>query len=88
MDARKLTALRYIQLKIALVVRVGRPSRCHLDYRHHAAIFVRQNVAMDHIGARVIDEAAAHLEIARHLDLRFGCGVQKHVAVGIFRCGS
>ena len=51
-----------------LVVRVGRAGGRHFHDRHHAAIFVRQNVAMDHIVASVVDEAAAHLEKARHLD--------------------
>src|ERR1044072_1423717 len=34
--------------------------------RHHAPVLVRQDMAVDHVGARVVDEAAAHLEVARN----------------------
>jgi hypothetical protein len=41
-------------------------TRAHLHTHHHAAVLVRQNVAVQHIKPRIIDEAAPHLEIPRN----------------------
>src|SRR5689334_2515963 len=40
----------------------------HLDHFHHAAVFVSENVAMQHICAGEIDKSAAHLYVAAHWD--------------------
>src|SRR4030095_11803890 len=53
------------------MVRVRRPDRSHFHNSHHAAIFVRQNVTVDNILPRIIDEPAAHLEITGHADDNF-----------------
>src|SRR6185295_13547563 len=44
-------------------MRVRGSCRRNLDDRHHAAIFVRENVAMQYVKPRVVNEATAHLEI-------------------------
>src|SRR5258708_250098 len=38
----------------------------HLDDRHHAAILVRQDVAVNHVLTGVVDEATAHPEVTRN----------------------
>ena len=52
----------YISLLFALIA-FG--VSAHLNQLHHTAIFVRQDVAMLHVEAGKINEAAAHLEVAR-----------------------
>src|SRR5665647_440399 len=52
----------------ALVVRINGLVRHDLDNVHHAAVLVREDVAVDDVEPAVIDEAAAHLEVAGHGD--------------------
>ena len=50
------------------MMRIRRPQRRDFDNGHHAAIFMREDVTMDYIEARVVYEATPHLEIARYQD--------------------
>src|SRR5437868_9428562 len=43
--------------------------RRHRHHRHHAAVLMREDMAMQHILAREVDEPAAHPEITGHHDL-------------------
>src|SRR3954452_17071178 len=49
-----------------LLMRIGRRERHDLHDRHHAAILVREDMTVQHVLAGVVDEAAAHFEIAGH----------------------
>ena len=54
----------------ASVMRVRRHERRHFHHGHHPAVFMRQDVAVDDIPPRIIDKAAAQLEITLDRDLR------------------
>lgn len=51
------------------------------DAKHHAAILVDQNVAVEHVQPGVVDEAAAQLEVSRdrHVTLPSAMGNGEHV---------
>src|SRR4051794_6772636 len=40
--------------------------RDHFDGEHHAAVLVHEDMAMHDVNAVVVDEAAAHLEVAAY----------------------
>src|SRR5690242_14404362 len=46
----------------------------HLDGEHHAAVLVRQDVAVQDVEAGIVDEPAAHLEVARDHVVRVRLG--------------
>src|SRR5689334_4908465 len=52
-----------------MVMNHQRRRRDHGDGEHHAAVFVDQDMAMHDISTVVVDEAAAHLEVARYDDV-------------------
>src|SRR5207248_1311761 len=66
-----------------LIMRVRRPQRRDLYNRHHATVFMRQNVAMEHVEARVINEAAAHLEVAGNTNRLASFGVYDRLEIFI-----
>jgi hypothetical protein len=37
----------------------------NIDFHHHAAVLMRQNMAVHDVGAAIVDKAAAHFEVAR-----------------------
>ncbi len=60
------------------MMRIGRSRGRDFDDGHHAAIFMRENVTVDYIETRVVDEATAHLEVAGNLN-RLALAVQQRV---------
>src|SRR5205807_10199003 len=70
------------------MVRIRRPHRSNFHDGHHAAVFVRQDVTMDYIETRVIDEATAHLEESGHYNWLFGYRIQNLITLRICRIDS
>src|SRR6266436_3301733 len=71
----------YIRLLFALFA-IG--VSAHLKQLHHTAIFVRQDVAMLHVEAGKINEAGAHLEVARVFGFIFVIRIWNDLAVTVF----
>src|SRR5256885_1572980 len=75
--------LREATKRIRLVVRddgiLAVPAPDHTDQLHHAAILMREHVAMQDVRSGKIDEWMAYLDVARIASLA-GEGVEKNLA--------
>src|SRR5580658_1933769 len=49
---------------------------CEIDLEHHATVLVRQDVTVQNIGTRVVDEPAPQLEVSGDQDCRARCRLE------------